>query len=126
MQFHQGYALAQTVFTCGYIHQLEQLDLEDAFLRRIEDNTYPVELMTVVLRSFLRGGLKTCDILMEELIKGHTYDVSDDAADICVQDDLIVDSSRTKTLYQIRVECPCWKMSRSIRYWKNSIKLQTS
>lgn len=45
-------------------------------MRKSPDPTYPVQLMTVVLRSFLRGTLKTCDIAMEEMSKRHIYDVS--------------------------------------------------
>lgn len=76
MNWLQGYALAQTIFTCSYIHALDQLDLDDVFRRRTQDELLPVELTTIVLRAYLRGVLKTCDIQMEELLKGHAVDVS--------------------------------------------------
>lgn len=75
MKWFQGYALAQTIFTCKYIHELDKLDLEDVFMRRAVDPLYPVPLMTSVLRAFLRGTLKTCDVVMEEMLKRHVYDV---------------------------------------------------
>lgn len=76
MKWFQGYALAQTIFTCRYVHELDKLDLEDVYMRRAQDNDYPVPLMTVVLRAFIRGTLKTCDMAMEEMYKRHVYDVS--------------------------------------------------
>lgn len=75
MKWFQGYALAQTVFTCKYVHELDKLDLDDVFMRRAPGTSYPISLMTKVLRSFVRGILKTCDIVNEELLKRHVYDV---------------------------------------------------
>ena len=75
MKWFQGYALAQTIFTCKYMHALDKLELEDIFMRRAPDPSFPVPLTTSVLRAFLRGTLKTCDIVMEEMLKRHVHDV---------------------------------------------------
>lgn len=79
MSWHQGFALAQNVLTCAYIHDLDGLfSANTAFAKSAASRdtpNYPTELMSKVLRAYLRGALKTCDIVMEELLKGHVYDV---------------------------------------------------
>ena len=76
----EGAALSQTVLTCAYVHELETLrnasaEIEESAIRRKIAN-YPAELVAVVLHGYLRGVLKTCNIMMEEMLKGHIYDVS--------------------------------------------------
>ena len=79
MRWHEGLSLAQTVFTCIYIHQLNELQDEDAILEDAATSgraPYPVEMLSIVLRAYTRATLKTCDVVMEEMLKRHLYDVS--------------------------------------------------
>lgn len=107
MKWFQGYALAQTIYTCKYVHELDKLEVEDAFMRRAADSTYPVPLMTVVLRAFIRGTLKTCDMVMEELYKRHVYDVSASLYQITLALITLLLLDRMKTSLVIKVEYPC-------------------
>ena len=78
MRWHEGFALTQTVFTCMYTHQADDLLDEDAILEDAATSgraPYPVELVSLVLRAYIRATLKTCDVVMEEILKRHLYDV---------------------------------------------------
>ena len=68
----------QTIHTCLYVHNMDILNKRESFAASARSKNlhqYPVELMTSVLHAFLRGCLKTCDIVMEEMLKGNLYDV---------------------------------------------------
>lgn len=79
MRWHEGLSLAQTVFTCMYVLRVDEMQDEEAVLEDAATNgkaPYPVELVTLVLRAYVRATLKTCDVMMEEMLKRHLYDVS--------------------------------------------------
>jgi N-alpha-acetyltransferase 35, NatC auxiliary subunit len=77
MGWHVGNALAQTVFTLLYIHNLEDFnpDLLPAEQSSQRDPRRPRELVTVVLRAFVLGLLKCCDLGWRELSQGGVLDV---------------------------------------------------
>lgn len=61
-----------------YTHQVDDLLDEDAILEDAATTArapYPVELVSLVLRAYVRATLKTCDVVMEEMLKRHLYDV---------------------------------------------------
>lgn len=78
MRWHEGLTLAQTVFTCMYIHQLDDMLDEEAVFEAAATAgkaPYPAELVSVILHAYVRATLKTCDVMMEEMLKRHLYDV---------------------------------------------------
>ncbi|KAH8114195.1 Mak10 subunit, NatC N-terminal acetyltransferase-domain-containing protein [Phellopilus nigrolimitatus] len=73
MHWHAGNALAQTVFTCLYMHHLAAL-VSDA-PRGVADRA--VELVTRVVRPGIAGMVKCCDLAYRELTKGNVHDCED-------------------------------------------------
>jgi hypothetical protein len=77
MEWHAGSALSQTVFTLLFVHELENFDPDlltpDSSSHR--DPRRPRELITVVLRAFVSGLLKCCDLAWRDMSKGLVNDV---------------------------------------------------
>jgi hypothetical protein len=77
MEWHAGSALFQTVFTLLFVHELDGTNPD--FIPR--DWTYkgdlhrPRELITVVLRAFVFGLLKCCDLAWRNMSNGALHDV---------------------------------------------------
>ena len=78
MEWHAGNSLSQTVFTLAYVHHLADLDVEYIPTHRVAvDDAPPIpELSSVVLKAFVMGLLKCCDLSWRELSKHNVQDVS--------------------------------------------------
>jgi hypothetical protein len=79
MEWHSGNTLSQTIFTCLFVHHLDDIDPEfvPQDLQSKEDPLRPLGLITIVLRSAVFGLLKSCDLSWRELSKGGMREVSD-------------------------------------------------
>lgn len=78
MEWHAGNSLSQTVFTLAYVHHLADLDVEYIPTHRVAvDGASPIpELSSVVLKAYVMGLLKCCDLSWRELSKHNVQDVS--------------------------------------------------
>lgn len=77
MEWHAGYTLPQTIYSCLYVHYLTDIDPE-VIPRQHPwqlESARPPELVTVVLNAAITGLLKCCDFAWRELIRGNLYDV---------------------------------------------------
>jgi hypothetical protein len=74
-----GVTLAQSVYTCLYVHEFSPGRMWDGnrleYMRFPKDPSRPVQLLTMVLRAAVYGLLKSCDLAWRELTKGHVYEV---------------------------------------------------
>lgn len=77
MEWHTGYTLPQTIYSFLYVHTLKETDPEmiPADLAGEVDHGRPLELVTIVLRAYVYGLLKSCDFSWRELNKGNVHDV---------------------------------------------------
>ncbi|KAL4064339.1 Mak10 subunit, NatC N-terminal acetyltransferase-domain-containing protein [Scleroderma citrinum] len=85
MEWHTGYTLSQTIFTCLYVHALTDLDPDVVSHESLRDadKTRPIELITIILRASIFGLLKCCDLSWRELNKGNVHDAEDWQSDKC-------------------------------------------
>ncbi|KZS98798.1 hypothetical protein SISNIDRAFT_447615 [Sistotremastrum niveocremeum HHB9708] len=116
MTWHNGYALAQTVYTCLFVHH------RDAILRTPDthDDSRPREMLSKVLYSYVCGTLKCCDMAWRELAKGNVRDQGEDwnmekaevslceAMQVARVVDIMQDAILWLKSYNIDVEYP-WK-----------------
>lgn len=77
MEWHAGYTLPQTIYTCLYVHHLTDINPEVISHQLQRDPDRPLELITVVIRAAIMGFLKCCDIVWRELSKGKLHDTED-------------------------------------------------
>lgn len=77
MEWHTGYTLSQTIFTCMYVHALTDLHPDIVSREKLSDADHapPIELVTIILRASILGLLKCCDLSWREFNKGNVYDV---------------------------------------------------
>ncbi|KAJ4475557.1 Mak10 subunit, NatC N-terminal acetyltransferase-domain-containing protein [Lentinula aciculospora] len=78
-EWHASNPLAHTVYTLLYVHYLNDVDPDVLpFLSMINlDPSRPLELITVVLRAYTSGLLKSCNLAWNELSKGSLLDTED-------------------------------------------------
>ncbi|GAW03142.1 glycoside hydrolase [Lentinula edodes] len=78
-EWHASNPLAHTVFTLLYVHCLNDVDPDVLpFLPMIDlDSSRPLELITVILRAYTSGLLKSCSLAWNELSKGSLLDTED-------------------------------------------------
>jgi len=79
MEWHAGYTLPQTIYSCLYVHYLADIDPEVVPFQepRHRESARPLELVTVVLNAGIAGLLKTCDFAWRELNRGTLHDTED-------------------------------------------------
>ncbi|KAI9451627.1 Mak10-domain-containing protein [Lactarius psammicola] len=79
MEWHAGYTLPQTIYTCLYVHHLTDIhpDVIPHQEQLQRDPARPLELVTVVIRAAIMGFLKCCDLVWRELSKGKLHDTED-------------------------------------------------
>ncbi|EIW85641.1 Mak10-domain-containing protein [Coniophora puteana RWD-64-598 SS2] len=97
MEWHVGYTLSQTIFSCHYVHNLHYIDPEfvdpaaitidlshssDAPTPRF-DESHPPELVTRVLLGSVMALLKCCDLVWRELSKDNIIDTEDWQSEKC-------------------------------------------
>lgn len=77
MEWHTGYTLSQTIYSFLHVHALRETDPELILADQVGGvaNGQPLELVTIVLRAYVYGLLKSCDLSWRELNKGNVYDV---------------------------------------------------
>ncbi|KAL4265808.1 MAK10 family protein [Pleurotus pulmonarius] len=86
MLWHAGNCLPHSILTIQYVHRLSDMDPELLYLRSAvvqEDPERPLELITVVLRSFMSGLMKCCDFSWRRLNEGSTREMEDWQSDKC-------------------------------------------
>jgi len=75
MEWHMGNLLSHTVFTLLYVHRLAETEFDLVSSSNKNDESRPMELVHVVLRAYVMGLLKCCDLAWRELSKGGIHDV---------------------------------------------------
>ncbi|KII89424.1 hypothetical protein PLICRDRAFT_160784 [Plicaturopsis crispa FD-325 SS-3] len=127
MEWHAGNTLSQTVFTVLYVHHLE--DLNPELIRRApvfgNDTSRPMELLTVVLRSFMMGLLKCCDLSWRELSKNRVNDGEDWQGEKC--DVSLLEGFPVQFVLQKLDETVLW-LSNSLRVtspWREQLIVRT-
>ena len=95
MEWHAGYTLPQTIYSCLYVHYLADIDPEVFPSQELphRESARPPALVTVVLRAAIVALLKCCDLSWRELNRGRLHEVCMTLA--CVQS-LIVDIWQTE------------------------------
>jgi N-alpha-acetyltransferase 35, NatC auxiliary subunit len=95
MEWHAGYTLPQTIFSCLYVHYLADIDPEVFRFQEPphQESARPLALVTVVLRAAITALLKCCDLSWRELNRGRLHDVCTTLA--CVHP-FIVDIRQTE------------------------------
>ncbi|KAK7040262.1 N-alpha-acetyltransferase, non-catalitic subunit [Paramarasmius palmivorus] len=83
MEWHSANNLSHTVFTLLYVHHLGAIDPDIHPYTLDIDRTRPLGLITVVLRAFVCGMLKCCDLSWRELSKGGLHDAEDWQSEKC-------------------------------------------
>ncbi|KAL0563501.1 N-alpha-acetyltransferase, non-catalitic subunit [Marasmius crinis-equi] len=78
IEWHSANTLSHTVFTLQYVHSLQEIDPDLLPYLLNADPQRPMELITVVLRAFVSGLLKCCDLSWRELARGSLHDASRD------------------------------------------------
>lgn len=77
MEWHAGYTLPQTIYSCLYVHYLADIDPEVFPFQEPphQESARPSALVTVVLRAGITALLKCCDLSWRELNRGRLHDV---------------------------------------------------
>lgn len=76
MEWHAGNLLSNTVFTLVYVHELSEFDPDLIPYHDIQNTTSrPIELISVVLRTYILGLLKCCGVAWDELNRSSLHDV---------------------------------------------------
>jgi len=77
MEWHAGYTLPQTIYSCLYVHYLADIDPEVFPFQEHphRESARPPALVTVVLRAAITALLKCCDLSWRELNRGRIHDV---------------------------------------------------
>ncbi|RDB19321.1 N-alpha-acetyltransferase 35, NatC auxiliary subunit [Hypsizygus marmoreus] len=83
MEWHAGNLLSHTVFTFLYVHHLADLDVDFMPSYVYQDPSRPRELLFVVLKAWVTGLLKCCDLSWRELSKGGVQDAEDWQSEKC-------------------------------------------
>ncbi|KAJ8093388.1 N-alpha-acetyltransferase, non-catalitic subunit [Marasmius tenuissimus] len=83
IEWHSGNTLSHTVFTLQYVHSLQEIDPDLLPYLLNADLQRPIELITVVLRAFVSGLLKCCDLSWRELARGSLHDTEDWHSEKC-------------------------------------------
>ncbi|KAG5640738.1 hypothetical protein DXG03_007367 [Asterophora parasitica] len=103
MEWHSGNLLSHTVFTMLYVHFLAELDFEympPQPLARF-DSSRPPELLFLILKPWVMGMLKCCDLSWRELSKGGVQDSPYSGATPFAQESYY--EKRLKTFVPLRV-----------------------
>ncbi len=80
MEWHAGNLLSNTVFTLVHVHEIPQLD-SDLIPYDSADKARPVELLSIVLKTYVIGLLKCCGVAWDALNRGSLHDGEDWQAD---------------------------------------------
>ncbi|KAF9265939.1 hypothetical protein L218DRAFT_897912 [Marasmius fiardii PR-910] len=83
IEWHSANTLSHTVFTLLYVHSLQEIDPDQLPYLLNADPQRPMELITVVLRAFVSGLLKCCDLSWRVLMRGSLNDTEDWHSEKC-------------------------------------------
>ncbi|KIY68793.1 hypothetical protein CYLTODRAFT_373907 [Cylindrobasidium torrendii FP15055 ss-10] len=85
MEWHAGNLLSTTVFTLVYIHELGQIDPDMVSHRHSgsQDPRRPIELISVILQTYIIGLLKCCGAVWDKLNRSSLHDSEDWQSDKC-------------------------------------------
>ena len=77
MEWHAGYTLPQTIYSCLYVHYLADIDPEGFPFQEPphRESARPPALVTVVLRAAIVALLKCCDLSWRELNRARLHEV---------------------------------------------------
>ncbi|CAG8529627.1 24206_t:CDS:10 [Dentiscutata erythropus] len=84
MTWHTGHSLSQTLFTCMYLHYVPELKPE--LFSNITDTSNdiadlnaetPIEFVILVLKAYVMGTVKCCQLVLDEMAKGNVYEEED-------------------------------------------------
>ncbi|KIM61115.1 hypothetical protein SCLCIDRAFT_16178 [Scleroderma citrinum Foug A] len=123
MEWHAGYTLSQTIFTCMYVHALTDFDPDLVSREELRgvDNAQPIELVTVILRASILGLLKCCDLSWREFNKGNVYDAEDWQSDKC---DVYMSEAHAEGYILRMLDEACDWLRRSPKarsFWRNAL-----
>ncbi|CAG8551864.1 2853_t:CDS:2 [Racocetra fulgida] len=97
MTWHTGHSLSQTLFTCMYLHYVPELvpelfssttdasndttdacnDTTDACNDITDQKTEaPIEFVILVLKAYVMGTVKCCQLVLDEMAKGNVYETT--------------------------------------------------
>lgn len=74
MTWHSGQDLSQTVFTCLYVLHLDNLPSATSAPSTSEPGP-PIELLSLVLHSYVMAVLKSVDLASQEYARGNVLEV---------------------------------------------------
>ncbi|KAF5387015.1 hypothetical protein D9615_002044 [Tricholomella constricta] len=124
MEWHSGNLLSHTVFTLLYIHFLAELDFEYIPPRLLAtfDPSRPPELLFLVLKAWVMGLLKCCDLSWRELSKGGVQDVEDWQSEKC--DVSLLEGVPVKFVISSLEDASMWllKTTKFGVLWRNALR----
>lgn len=122
MEWHAGNLLSHTVFTLLYVHRLAEteFDLVSSPSRK-NDQSRPMELIYIVLRAYVMGLLKCCDLTWRELSKGGVQDAEDWQSEKC--DVSLLEGVSTDYILSKLEEASNWLLNTSKLpvLWRNAL-----
>ncbi|CAG8812464.1 4775_t:CDS:10, partial [Gigaspora margarita] len=84
MTWHTGHSLSQTLFTCMYLHYVPELtpelflNIDDTSNDTLDQNAEaPIEFVILVLKAYVMGTVKCCQLVLDEMAKGNVYEEED-------------------------------------------------
>ncbi|RIB12107.1 Mak10 subunit, NatC N-terminal acetyltransferase-domain-containing protein [Gigaspora rosea] len=100
MTWHTGHSLSQTLFTCMYLHYVPELtpelflntddtsndsldqtsndSLDQTSNDSLDQNAEaPIEFVILVLKAYVMGTVKCCQLVLDEMAKGNVYEEED-------------------------------------------------
>ncbi|KAG8217116.1 Mak10 subunit, NatC N-terminal acetyltransferase-domain-containing protein, partial [Butyriboletus roseoflavus] len=124
MEWHIGYTLSQTIYSFLHVHALRETDPELTPADQVgeADHRRPLELVTIVLRAYVYGLLKSCDLSWRELNKGNVYDTEDWQSEKC---DVPLAEALPVSYIQAKLEHACTWLDRSFEAsstWKDALR----
>ncbi|GLB35595.1 putative mak10 subunit, NatC N(alpha)-terminal acetyltransferase [Lyophyllum shimeji] len=124
MEWHSGNLLSHSVFTLLYVHALAELDPEYAssqILARF-DPSRPPELLFLILRAWVMGLLKCCDLSWRELSKAGVQDSEDWQGEKC--DVSLLEGIPVKYVLSALEDASIWLLNTSTFpvLWRNALR----
>ncbi|KAG6916900.1 hypothetical protein DXG01_004733 [Tephrocybe rancida] len=124
IEWHSGNPLCHSVFTLLYVHAMAGIDPEYVTAQDLAafDSSRPPELVFQVLRSWVMGLLKCCDLSWRELSKGGVQDTEDWQGEKC--DISLLEGTPAKYVVSKLEDASMWlQRTTSIAViWRNALR----
>ncbi|KAF8061759.1 Mak10 subunit, NatC N-terminal acetyltransferase-domain-containing protein [Lyophyllum atratum] len=124
MEWHSGNLLSHTVFTLLYVHLLTEIDPEYMPPQTMAkfDPSRPPQLVFLVLRAWIMGLLKCCDLSWRELSKGGVQDAEDWQGEKC--DVSLLEGVPVKFVLSILEDASMWLQHTNTFpvLWRNALR----